>query len=346
VTVLTLIWLIACVLVVGAVAWMSTLIGLRLLHQRRAAALLADRRKVEAALIAAMQGRTDLEAAFEPFRNRASLLAHALLDFLGLVRGEDRRMVVAVLEELGVERTLRARVRRGSLAGRLACVEALGAFPGPETQFTLIRAASRGPVEVRLAALRSLWQAGGEVSVAQLVAEVESGGLPPSGHFSDLLKLIVEADPAAAVARLEQGGLAPLTRILLLSALGSAGAYGALPILMAGAEAVEPEVRTAAVEALGKLMHPAAGPTLRHALEDPAWQVRSAAAGAVGAAGLVALAEPLAACLADPVWWVRHQAAAALGRLGPVGAAQLEATAGSPHDIARRAAALVLAEVA
>ncbi|MCR5879724.1 HEAT repeat domain-containing protein [Phenylobacterium sp. J367] len=232
------------------------------------------------------------------------------------------------------------------MAGRLAAVEALGAFPGPETQFALIRAAARGSPAVRLAALRSLWQAGGEVGVDQLVGELERGALPPSGALADLLRLVTEADPAAAIAALEAPGRSAVARVLLSQALGAAGAYAAIPALTRQAGAREPDVRTAAVEALGRLMHPAAEPILRDALGDEAWEVRSAAANAVGDARLASLVDPLAGRLADPVWQVRHQAAAALVKLGAPGIARLEETARSADDLARRAAALVLEGVA
>lgn len=343
---LTLIWIVALSLAGGAVLWMSGLIVMRMVHTRRAARRLADRRALEAALIGVLQGQADVDVAFAPYRGRARLLAETLLDFVGLVRGEDRAAVIAAMTHIGADRTLRARVGRGSLAGRLASIEALGAFPGPETQFTLIRAASAGPAEVRIAALRSLFQAGGEVSIGRLLAELAKGDLPASGTFADLLRLVVEADPAAARAELATPALPGSTRVLLLEALGAAGDYAAISDFTAHAGSPEPDVRTAAVQALGRLMHPLAEPTLRAALADPEWQVRSAAAEAAGAGRLPGLAESLAERLDDPVWRVRHQAAEALGKLGANGLARLEAVAKGPEGVASRAASLALAAAA
>ncbi|WP_374471840.1 HEAT repeat domain-containing protein [Phenylobacterium sp.] len=343
---LTLIWTLAAGLALVAIGWMIGLIALRVSHERRKARRLADRRQVEAVLIGIIQGRQGGEGAFAPYRDRARLLAETLLDFMGIVRGEDRQLVVAALEHVGADRALRRRLERGSLAGRLASVEALGAFPGPETQFALLRASARGPAAVRLAALRSLWQAGGEVGVDRLLAMLEHGVFQPSGAFADLLRLMVEADPAGGVAALAAPGRSAPARVLLAQALGGANAYEAIPVLTFHAGAPEPEVRRAAVEALGRLQHPAAAPTLAAALADPAWEVRAAACDAAGDARLSALVEPLAGLLADPVWGVRHRAAAALGKLGGPGAALLEGVARSGDDAARRAASLVLAGVA
>lgn len=341
---LVLIWVVALALAGGAIVGMSVLIGLRLRHERRTARRLADRRQVEQALIGVMQGRCDPHATLGPYRRRARLIAETLLDFLGIVRGEDRQLVVAALASVGADQTLRARLGRGSLAGRLASVEALGAFPSPETQFALVRASTRGPEEVRLAALRSLIQAGGEVTPQQLVAQLDRGRLTASGQFADLLRLAAEQDPAAAQAVAEQG-VSARAEPLILEALGAAGAYGALPLLIAKSREGAPESRRAAIEALARLMHPAAEPALAQALDDPVAEIRSAAALAIGLARFVGQADALAARLDDEVWRVRHQAAAALARLGAPGLERLTAISWTSGARAR-AAALALAEAA
>jgi HEAT repeat protein len=346
VNLLLAIWLSAAVLALGALAWMSGLIVMRLVFARSAARRLGDRRKLEAALIAVMQRKPEGEAALAPFRGRARLLAETLLDFLALVRGDDRQVTIAALEHIGADRTLRARIDRGSLAGRLASVEALGAFPGPRTQFALLRASERGAPDVRIAALRSLRQAGGEVRLGQLIEGLEAGAFPPSGAFVELLRLVVVDDTAAAMAALQSARRSPVAQVLLLESLGLAGAYDAIPVVTPFAGAPTVEVRVAAVEALGSLMHPAGQLVLRQALEDPAWEVRAAAADGIGNARLSALVDPLAVLLDDPVWRVRAQAAAALGKLGPAGIGRLRASAASDDDVARRAAQLVLAELA
>lgn len=340
------IWLSASILAFGALAWMTGLIVMRVVYARGAAMRLGDRRKLEAALIAVMQRQPQAEAALAPFRGRARLLAETLLDFLALVRGEDRQATITALEHIGADRTLRARIDRGSLAGRLASVEALGAFPGPRTQFALLRASERGAPDVRIAALRSLREAGGEVRLSQLIDGLETAAFPPSGAFVELLRLVVVDDTAAAMAALQAPQRSPLAQGLLLDALGLAGAYDAIPVVTPFARSADVEVRVAAVEALGSLMHPAGQMVLREALGDRAWEVRAAAADGIGNARLSGLVEPLSALLDDPVWRVRAQAAAALGKLGPLGIARLQASAASSDDVARRAAQLVLADLA
>ncbi|MCR5879723.1 hypothetical protein [Phenylobacterium sp. J367] len=98
---LTVIWSAVIVLSAIALAWMTGLILMRIVHASRAARRLHDRRQVEAALIGVIQGRSDIGAAFAPYRGRARLLAETLLDFMSLVRGEDRHIVVSALEHMG-----------------------------------------------------------------------------------------------------------------------------------------------------------------------------------------------------------------------------------------------------
>jgi hypothetical protein len=82
---LLVIWLVAILLSVGAVAWMTVLIILRLLHERRTARRAHDRRAVEAALIGVVQDRPDALTKLAPFIHRGRLMAEVLLEFLGLV---------------------------------------------------------------------------------------------------------------------------------------------------------------------------------------------------------------------------------------------------------------------
>jgi HEAT repeat protein len=343
---LSLIWLTAIVLALGAVAWMITLILFRVLNEHRAKRNLADRRAVEKALLGVLQGQTQLADALGPYRRRAHLMAKSLLDFLTIFRGADLETIVEALRGAGIERVLRDGAMRGSADGRLASIEALGAFGGAETQFILLRAAGRGPGPVRLAALRSLFQAGGDVSVNRMVEHLRRGQLRHSGPTADFMRLVVGRDHAAATEALAEDSLLLGSRVMLLEALGAAGAYGAIPALTENIAAARPEVRAAAAVALGKLMHPAAEPCLRRALDDPSPEVRSAAAEAIGAAGLKTLSKALENGLDDPVWIVRFQSAAALAKFGPSGLGALRKAALASSEAARQAASLVLAQQA
>jgi HEAT repeat protein len=345
VSVLTIIWAAAIVLIGSAIGWMLVLIVMRTFDTRRSARRAADRANVERAFVALIRGDCNFDRDLKPYVHRARLIAETLLDFLAIVRGPDRGVVVEALREAGVVKTLCARVRRGSVAGRTACLEALGAFHGPDAESTLQDVVSNGTPRMRVAALRALQEIGNFVSVARVVSELVAGRVRATAMVGEFLRKLAERAPGDAVAALSEEGLPASVRILLIDALGAAGDYQAVPVLSARAVDLESEVRAAAVGALGKLQHPAATPILQVALHDPDWRVRSAAAEAVGAARLVKLSSELSQSLSDEIWRVRFQAAAALTRMGPSGREHLEAAARN-DDAGGRAAALALAESA
>lgn len=342
---LTALWAGALLLSAGAVAWMSALMVLRLAHHARAERRRADRGRVEASLVALLQGRCDLDRDLRPYSRRARLMAETLLDFLGIVAGHDRQIVLGALESLELPRTLRARLDRGSLAGRLVSLEALAAFPGPETDAALRRAADTGPPAVRLAALKSLHEMSRELPLGRVLRELETGGLRPSAVVGELVRTLVADAPHSAAGELGNGLLPEAVQVLIIDGLASAGDYGVAPTLIrvAGASP-QAQVRAAALAALGKLMHPAAEPAVRAGLADPSWEVRAAAAEAAGSAHLDSLAGPLSTALADPVWRVRFTAASALARLGADGLRRLREAAAGTVPREAETAALVLAE--
>lgn len=339
---LALIWTAALAMCGGSLGWMLMLIALRARYARAAVRRAADRHQVGDALVSLLLGRCDLQRDLGPYRRRARLMAETLLEFLALVRGADRETVLAACRTLGVDAAFRRRLTRGSLAGRLACIEALAAFPGAETEQALVRAAA-GP-KVRLAALKALKEAGGPLAIDAVVADLQAGRLKLSGLAAEFVRALAALDVRATLAALQERSLTPAIRALLLDGLGGAADYGALPELIAHTKSPAPAVRAAAVRALGRLMHPAAEPCLAQALEDGAWEVRSMAAMAIGGARFSSLAPQLAGHLADPVWHVRCQAAVALAQLGDPGRDQLRLGLASSQAPVRSAAALALAE--
>lgn len=341
---LWLIWVVALTLIAAACLWMLSLILLRLRHERTARRRASDRGAVIEALVAILQSAPDAGDRLVPYTGRARLLAEALLEFQALIRGSDNDLVLGELRRLGVVRVMAERLKRGSKAGRLSCVEALAALGGDEAETALRGALAQRDPDIRIAAMKGLSDIGADVSIAELMEMVRAGRLPPSRLLSEVVRQMAGRSPQEAIQVLTEARVDGLGRAMLLDALGSSGDYAVLPTLMDAAGDEDPEARTAALRSLGRLMHPAAEPAIAAALEDRAWPVRAAAAEAAGHARLTRLIDPLARLLDDPEWWVRFRAGEALALFGKTGVERLRQIARGAESGAQRAASLVLAE--
>ncbi|KSB89082.1 hypothetical protein AS593_04085 [Caulobacter vibrioides] len=342
---LTLIWVIALVLIGGALTWMSALIVARFVKEARASDRADDRKIIIQSLSGLLRGHTDMAMALLPFVRRPEVLAEAILDFQGLIRGADQERAMSALRELGLVEALEQRTIHGSRDERLTSVEALAALGGEAVKSALRRAMGSKDPNVRMAAIKGLADAGAPPTPSRLLDYVGTGELAPSRVYAEVMRQAVAAAPSEGLLALQRQDLHPLMRAILLDALGRSGSYEAVPALAAAAGDLDPEVRTAAVRGLGRLQHPAAAGPLAAALVDPTWTVRSAGAEAVGAAGLARLAPQVATLLNDPEWWVRFRAGDALRRLGKPGLGHLEAVAADDsRPVAQRAAERALAE--
>ncbi|PVM84061.1 hypothetical protein DDF62_23975 [Caulobacter radicis] len=342
---LTLIWVVALVLIGAALAWMTALIVARFIKESRSTTRSAERRLIIQALSGLLRGQTDAVGALSPFVRRPQVLAEAILDFQGLIRGADQERAMVALRNLGLIEALEGRILDGSRDERLTSVEALAALGGEEVKAALRRAIRSKDPNVRMAAIKGLADAGAPPTPSRLLDYVGTGELAPSRIYAEVMRQAVASAPLEGLQALGRQDLTPLMRAMLLDALGRSGAYEAVPALAAAATDPDPDVRTAAIRGLGRLQHPAAAETLASALADQAWTVRSAAAEAVGAAGLVRLAPTVVPLLDDPEWWVRFRAGDALGRLGKAGRGLLEAAAADDaRPVAQRAAERALAE--
>lgn len=341
---LAIVWITALALMAAALAWMSGLIVLRLVNERRAVRLAADRRAVVDGFSALLREQPGAADRLRPYIGRARLMGDALLEFQGLIRGADQDRVLEELRTLGLVDTLALRLGRGSRAGRLTALEALSALGGDSARTAIRRVMDTAPPELRMVAVKAMANTGAPPSVGRLLDYAVAGDLAPSRLYADLLRQVTAADPAATVAALGRGDLTPILRALAVDALGFCGDYQVVPALIEVAKQSNPEVRTAAVRALGRLQHPAGEGAIAAAIEDDQWIVRSAGAEAAGSAGFSRLVGGLDRLLADDEWWVRFRAGEALVALGREGLAVLRQAADSERPVARRAAELALAE--
>ena len=343
---LAAIWITALGLMTLALAWMTSLIVRRLIHEAGGARRAADRRAVTDGLSGLLCEAPGAADKLRPYIGRARLMAETLLEFQGLIRGSDQDRVLGALRELGLVRVLADRLECDSRMGRLTVLEALAALGGEEARIAMRHAIGSSRPEVRMVAVKALADAGYAPSIGRLLDYAVSGELTPSKLYAELVRQITAAAPEATVQALERGDLSPVLRTLAIDALGLSGDYQVLPSLILAAGDDDQEVRTAAVRALGRLQHPAGEAAIGRAMQDERWVVRSVAAEAAGLAGFSRLVHDLDLLLGDPEWWVRFRAGEALVALGGEGLFLLNRTASGERPLAHRAAESALAEQA
>jgi HEAT repeat protein len=345
VSMLALLWWSSLVFAAAALVWMSGLIMARLLRERADRKRASDQASVRILFLEVMGGDAESELRLKPFCRRARLMAEALLEMLGLVRGAERQRLIECLLRLAVADRLRLRLNRGSKAGRIAAAEALAAFPDRKTVDGLRSALTQSrDGDFRVAVLNSLLDMDASPPFQDILREVAHRGLRESLLYEPVVRRAAAASPLEALDAFIASKAPAATRAVLADALGASGDYRAVEPLSETATAPELEVRIASVRALGLLSHPAGGTAVMKAFSDPAWEVRSAACEAAGRIGLVQAAPSLVDALADPAWWVRFRAGEALAALGDKGIAGLRMAVGIDQDVVRRAASLALAE--
>ncbi len=328
-----------------ALAWMGWLILARLRRDRTDARRAVDRQAVSLAFMAIMSGDEDAPARLAPFEHRARLQAETLLELLSLVRGAEKERLIASLRGMNLDERFRARLFRGSRAGRMAAAEALECFPGEATRLALEKLyMTQRDAELRVAAVRALIEIGSPPGIEALLVELETRSLTDSPLYRPVVRRVAADAPEVALLAMATTDFSPAGCALLADALGAMGDYRALQPLMLTATSGQAVVRAASVRALGALGHPAAETIISRAMDDEEWEVRSEACEAAGRIGSARLAPALVERLADETWWVRFRAAEALAEMGTVGLEALRLAARAPLDVMRQSAAMALAE--
>lgn len=342
---LALLWWSSLVFGLAALIWMATLIVMRLFRERADRRRLRDHVQVRALFLGAIAGNEEAGLRLRPYAQRARLMSENLLEFLSLVRGEERDRLLECLETLEVAETLRRRLTRGSKAGRLAAAEALKAFPAHPTLAALREAMGRShDPAFRVAAWTTLLDLGAAPPLPVMLADIMSQGLSAIALYEPVLRRAAAETPGEALDIFSAPDSAPDVRTLIADALGAAGDFRAIEPLSDGAASLDVDLRIASIRALGLLGHPAAAPAIISAFSDSEWEPRAAACEAAGRIGLSEATPQLIEALGDPAWWVRFRAGEALASFGDKGIASLQLAAAAPHTDVSRTASLALAE--
>lgn len=335
-------WLASLMLAGLALAIMIFLIVARLISVRRSATRSFERRRLVGLLLSAPPSRLKLEEV-DP---ASALLTDLAVEILHLVRGEERENFLASAARLGVPDTLRARLKGGNRRTRLAATEALSHFPDALSRSALEEALDDQSSEVRLAAALALASTGEGPDVSDLVARLGIGAREQSLLSVGLLREIAGKKPEQVKMLVLDRNIRPEVRAAAVEALSSSADYSLVSIVTEMTLALLPEDKELPryLRALGDFGHPAGAKAVMRWLDAPEPLVRAAACEAAGRIGMNEAGDRLSLMLGDQDWWVRLRAGQALVRLGRPGRELLKAVAANGDDIARKAAAVILAE--
>lgn len=316
-------------LVLLAVAMAVAARGWRLRSERRRR---AEHDRVRARLLAVLAAGRLGRVRRLPGRRDNDALLEVTATLLRKIRGEDRALLVDVLERDGLVEAARARCYRRGAIGRSRAAALLGSAGAVRALPELARLLRDRDPQVRSTAARGLGRLGQPGAAPFLLAALGEPRPLPAGLVAGALLDLGPGTADALVDGLRHGTAS--ARTVAAELLGLHGALAAGPDLrtvLAGD--AEPAARAAAARALGRLGSPAAVPALIAALgTDAAGVVRSAAAAALGAVGDPRAVPALDAALTDADLPVARAAARALTRCGELGgaAARERARGGGP----------------
>lgn len=341
-SVLAGLWLTSLLLSAVALAIMLGLILARFSSVRRERDRQAERQRHIALMLSAAPSRERLDVV-DP---ATDLLTDITIEFVQLVRGEDRENFLASAARLGVPERLRERLAGGAVRARLYAAEALAHFDD-ERSLAAVRDALDDPSpDVRLTAALSLAGVGAAPPAKELVSRLAIGTREHSLLTVSLLREIGRQKPEEVKALVLDPEIAPAAKAAAIEALSASGDYSLVPIIAELAQAADPESEELPryLRALGDFAHPAGAPAVLRGLGLPSPRVRALAAEAAGRIGVREAIGQLGFLLDDPDWTVRLNAGEALLRIGEEGRELLVAVAEGGSEVARRTAGLLLAE--
>lgn len=338
---LRLIWDLSLLLAGAALAVMCLLVLLRAMTTWRRDRLLAARRRLAPLLLdtSAAPGE-GLEGIAD------SVVTQLTLDLIQLVRGAERIQFIGKAAELGVPDRLRRQLRSLSRRRRMIAVQGLALFDDTLSREALLDTLGDRDDEIRLAAALALGRGDSRPGLDELVARLGLRDDRSSLLTISLFRHYANEAPDEVQALVLDNDLPLSVRLAAIEALAVSGDYRLVPaIVELGLRAPDDsEELPRYLHALGRIGHPAAREAVLAGLASSSMPARVAAAGAAGRIALLESADQLADLLDAPEWWVRFRSAEALLQLGDAGVARLREAATSGGELAREAAATMLAE--
>jgi HEAT repeat protein len=339
--ILELLWLISSTLTAASIVILCGLIVSRAVTDRLAR--IDEAKGLALAPLLLAEPQPGAESA--PMADRR--LVRVAAELVGEAAGPtERGRILSNAERLGVAQRLRADLR-SRLPGRRSTAAALLAdFPDARTVAALSAALEDADGAVRLAAALSLARMGRAPPARTLVDTLGLGAIEHSRLTGALFDEIAAVHPEQLVDLVTRNGLSPVVERAAIEALSDASGSGVGDLLIELASDRHVGARDLAfyLEKLGDLGDASAATVVESGLGDRRPRVRSAAAQAAGKLGLEAAVPGLTHLLADRNWWVRFRAGEALVGMGDLGRGQLREVAASGRTVARKTAAITLAE--
>ena len=338
------IWYLAVSLAAAAIVVALVVIAARLIRMAMETRRKQRRGELLLELLTAIEAdRTPPELIDELRRNRRQA-ADLLAELSAIIRGVSRERLFAVARDANLDVWLVSQLKAWSRHKRRAAAELLGLFDEPDATAALQEALKDTDEDVRLTAALGLAERNQEPPTEILLSRLQAGTREHSLLLRRLFELIVIERPDDVLAVAEGRIGHPSLRPAAIDALGASGRADLAGAIATMARDPERNVRASALRALGALGHPAAAEVIAEGLRDEDWQVRVRAIDAARRVRLVDLVPGIAKLLDDEAWWVRFRAAEALAAMGESGRQVLQKVASNGPDLARRTAAMMLAE--
>lgn len=320
--------------------------GLRYFQRRRTG---ARKRRVETALENSIFSRATDPALTNLGGGDLDLLALLMIEYLYVLRGEQRERLIKLAEEAGLVQRYRKRIAARGRWRKARAAENLGHFGGPEMIAPLSDLLSHPDETLRAVAARALARVGTAEAAQHLSRRLEDS--------SELTRLRM----AENLEKIGQPAVEPLVEVLENArATGEGALHGPVQAAQVLGQLRAPESRPAlghaalsggsvnlrakAVLALGKIGNPDDLEKLLAASEDEAWPVRAQAASSMGLIGDVSAIPVLQNLTLDQEWWVRLNASRSLANMGPAGERALTELLEDDDRYARDRAAATLEE--
>lgn len=341
---LSFIWTSSLALSVLAVMVMSLLILRRVMTTGRDQRNAENRKRMMTAMIR-LTHDGDAESFLDVARGiHPAVIADASSEFLDLVRGGDRDVLLAALEQSGQPTYLQKELHRANEVRRLQAVELLAAYPAPTARPALQERLDRDKSrEVRLAAALELAKIGSVPKLDRLLTKIGYRG-QRSGRLAELFRLLPDDSETQLKTLARDGGAPVFLRAAALEALWRRDGLVEPSVFFETAEDPAPEVAAAALRALGRVAHRPSLELVISKLAHPDWEVRMEAADAAGRLGDLSAVSLLGALLDDEQWMVRYRAAQSLRQLGKTGLDMLASIAEETPSRRQRTASMVLSE--